>query len=73
MVIVLLKENLGILRVYLQETLFFSDPIGCGICDRTLKFFQGLSQKCWILDYQWVTDCRAAGHLLPEVQYYTLQ
>ncbi|XP_063400627.1 uncharacterized protein LOC134685111 isoform X2 [Mytilus trossulus] len=43
-----------------------TDPIGSGICDRTLKFFLGLSQKCWILDYQWVIASRGAGHLLPE-------
>ncbi|WAQ93496.1 BRCA1-like protein [Mya arenaria] len=39
------------------------------LCERTLKFFQGLAHKCWILNYFWVTDSRQVGYLLPEGQY----
>lgn len=45
----------------------FTEPIGSRVCDRTLKFFKGISQGCWILDYEWVVDSRAAGNLLQEV------
>ncbi|CAC5370359.1 BRCA1 [Mytilus coruscus] len=46
-----------------------TEPIGSRVCDRTLKFFKGISQGCWILDYEWVVDSRAAGNLLPEADY----
>ncbi|VDI18763.1 breast cancer type 1 susceptibility protein [Mytilus galloprovincialis] len=46
-----------------------TEPIGSRVCDRTLKFFKGISQGCWILDYEWVVDSRAAGNLLPEVYF----
>ncbi|XP_063425378.1 breast cancer type 1 susceptibility protein homolog [Mytilus trossulus] len=46
-----------------------TEPIGSRVCDRTLKFFKGISHGCWILDYEWVVDSRAAGSLLPEADY----
>ncbi|XP_052094994.1 breast cancer type 1 susceptibility protein homolog [Mytilus californianus] len=46
-----------------------TEPIGSRVCDRTLKFFKGISQGCWILDYEWVVHSRAAGNLLPEADY----
>ncbi|XP_053373293.1 breast cancer type 1 susceptibility protein homolog isoform X2 [Mercenaria mercenaria] len=39
------------------------------ICDRTLKFFQGIAKKCWIVNFFWVVDSRQVGHLLPEGPY----
>ncbi|KAL3831656.1 hypothetical protein ACJMK2_023384 [Sinanodonta woodiana] len=39
------------------------------LCDRTLKFFQGIAHHCWIVSFQWVVDSRTAGHLLPEDAY----
>ncbi|XP_061185872.1 breast cancer type 1 susceptibility protein homolog [Saccostrea echinata] len=44
-------------------------PPGSRMCERTLKFFQALAYKCWILDYKWVTDSIAAGRLLEEDPY----
>ncbi|XP_062603919.1 breast cancer type 1 susceptibility protein homolog [Saccostrea cucullata] len=44
-------------------------PPGSRMCERTLKFFQALAYKCWILDYQWVTDSVAKGRLLEEGPY----
>ncbi|XP_033762234.1 uncharacterized protein LOC117343823 [Pecten maximus] len=44
-------------------------PPGQRVCERTLKFFQGVANQCWVLDYQWVTDSKAAGQLLPEDKY----
>ena len=41
------------------------------LCDRTLKLFQGIANKCWIVNYYWVVDSRHAGHLLPEVRIKT--
>ncbi|XP_060085845.1 breast cancer type 1 susceptibility protein homolog [Ylistrum balloti] len=42
---------------------------GQRVCERTLKFFQGVAHQCWVLDYQWVADSKAAGQLLPEDKY----
>ncbi|XP_069111444.1 serine-rich adhesin for platelets-like isoform X2 [Argopecten irradians] len=42
---------------------------GQRVCERTLKFFQGVANKCWVLDFQWITDSKAAGQLLPEEKY----
>ncbi|XP_060560280.1 breast cancer type 1 susceptibility protein-like [Ruditapes philippinarum] len=39
------------------------------VCDRTLKFFQGIARKCWIVNFFWVVDSREVGQLLPEGPY----
>ncbi|OWF51886.1 Breast cancer type 1 susceptibility protein-like [Mizuhopecten yessoensis] len=44
-------------------------PQGGRVCERTLKFFQGMAHQCWVLDYQWIADSKGAGHLLPEDKY----
>ncbi|KAK3584304.1 hypothetical protein CHS0354_017224, partial [Potamilus streckersoni] len=46
-----------------------SDKQNNRLCDRTLKFFQGIAHHCWIVRFQWVIDSRTAGHLLPEDAY----
>lgn len=39
------------------------------MCPRTMKFFQAILNKCWVLDKQWVYDSIDAGVLLPEENY----
>ncbi|CAG5130489.1 unnamed protein product [Candidula unifasciata] len=39
------------------------------VCDRTLKFFQGVAYKCWVVAFPWVLDSLQTGSLLPEENY----
>ena len=39
------------------------------VCERTLKYFQGIAGQCWVLSFDWVTHSLQAGHFLPEVQH----
>ncbi|KAK7479149.1 hypothetical protein BaRGS_00029590 [Batillaria attramentaria] len=42
---------------------------GSRVCERTLKYFQGVAGRCWVLSYDWVTDSTEAGRPLPEAGY----
>ena len=37
------------------------------MCERTLKYFQGIAGRCWVLSFDWVTHSVQSGHFLPEV------
>ena len=38
-----------------------------GLCQqRSLKYFQGLAQGCWLVSWAWLEACAAAGCWLPE-------
>ncbi|XP_033119949.1 uncharacterized protein LOC117119256, partial [Anneissia japonica] len=39
------------------------------VCTRTLKYFQGISARIWIVSYSWVTACLKTGYFLPEEAY----
>ncbi|XP_067649328.1 breast cancer type 1 susceptibility protein homolog [Haliotis asinina] len=39
------------------------------ICDRTLKYFQGIVGKCWVVTFDWVRDSLLAKKPLPEEKY----
>lgn len=38
-------------------------------CDRTLKYFQGIANKCWILSYKWVKESLEKKRLLQMDDY----
>ncbi|GFO42001.1 breast cancer type 1 susceptibility protein homolog [Plakobranchus ocellatus] len=35
-------------------------------CDRTLKFFQGIAHKCWVVSFSWVKSSLSSNNILPE-------
>ncbi|XP_046544222.1 breast cancer type 1 susceptibility protein homolog isoform X2 [Haliotis rubra] len=39
------------------------------VCDRTLKYFQGIVGKCWVVSFDWVRDSLLANKPLPEDKY----
>ncbi|KAH9489708.1 hypothetical protein Btru_037479, partial [Bulinus truncatus] len=39
------------------------------VCDRTLKFFQGVAHRCWVLSFSWIMKSLEIGNLLTEVDY----
>ncbi len=41
-----------------------------GLCQqRSLKYFQGLAQGCWLVGWAWLEACAAAGCWVPEEAY----
>ncbi|ESO97195.1 hypothetical protein LOTGIDRAFT_174527 [Lottia gigantea] len=42
------------------------------VCERTLKFFQAIAHKLWILSYSWVEESLKAGHMVLENPYEIL-
>ncbi|KAL0033003.1 hypothetical protein WJX77_010243 [Trebouxia sp. C0004] len=41
-----------------------------GLCQqRSLKYFQGLAQGCWLVGWAWLEACAAAGRWVPEEAY----
>ena len=36
---------------------------------RSLKYFQGLAQGCWLVGWAWLEACAAAGCWVPEEGY----
>ena len=41
-----------------------------GLCQqRSLKYFQGLAQGCWLVGWAWLEACAAAGCWVPEEGY----
>ncbi|XP_070211918.1 uro-adherence factor A-like [Littorina saxatilis] len=39
------------------------------VCERTLKYFQGIAGQCWVLSFDWVLHSMKAGHFVPEKHY----
>nr|XP_034311344.1 uncharacterized protein LOC105333816 isoform X4 [Crassostrea gigas] len=39
------------------------------ICDRTMKYIQGIAHGCWVLSSEWLYKSLEAGFLLPEEKY----
>ncbi|XP_062599195.1 uncharacterized protein LOC134260661 [Saccostrea cucullata] len=39
------------------------------ICDRTMKYIQGIAHRCWVLSSEWLYKSLEAGVLLPEEKY----
>ncbi|GFR71794.1 breast cancer type 1 susceptibility protein homolog [Elysia marginata] len=39
------------------------------VCDRTLKFFQGVANKCWVVAFSWVKKSLSMNRLLPEAGF----
>ena len=41
-----------------------------GLCQqRSLKYFQGLAQGCWLVAWPWLEACAAAGKWLDEAPF----
>ncbi|KAJ8024960.1 Breast cancer type 1 susceptibility protein-like [Holothuria leucospilota] len=38
-------------------------------CERTLKYFQGIAARRWVISFQWVEDSLTASRLLPLEKY----
>ena len=45
----------------------FSESDQSLVCDRTLKFFQGIAHKCWVVAFSWMEKSLSLNRLLPEV------
>lgn len=45
----------------------FADDKHARLCARTLKYFQGIAGKAWVLSVQWCIDSILQQRLLPEV------
>ncbi|RUS74890.1 hypothetical protein EGW08_017355 [Elysia chlorotica] len=39
------------------------------VCDRTLKFFQGIAHKCWVVAFTWMKKSLSRNRLLPEAGF----
>ncbi|XP_055872762.1 breast cancer type 1 susceptibility protein homolog isoform X2 [Biomphalaria glabrata] len=39
------------------------------VCDRTLKYFQAVAHKCWVLSLAWIVKSLEAKELLSEVEF----
>jgi len=46
---------------------YFAVSEGSRRCDRTLKYFQGVAHKCWVLSVDWARDCVTQQQLLAPV------
>lgn len=40
---------------------------GSELCERTMKFFQSMARRIWIISHHWVNRCLEADKLLPVV------
>ncbi|XP_046334048.2 serine-rich adhesin for platelets-like [Haliotis rufescens] len=59
------KFNKTVTHLVVKKAAGESHPV----CDRTLKYFQGIVGKCWVVSFDWVRDSLLANKPLPEDKY----
>ncbi|XP_033118359.1 breast cancer type 1 susceptibility protein homolog [Anneissia japonica] len=72
-ILTLIMSSLGniTIDVYKRQTVYnviinTDDEL---VCSRTLKYFQGIAARIWVVSYAWVTASLEVGYLLPEKNF----